>query len=243
ALLSLGRLREFADPDEAVKNYRRALELNSDRDDVRLALAQALLRDRPDLARPYFEELLASQPDNTEAMLGLAQVYVKSAEWESARELLNAVLEKKPDDSKALGELGALLVGTGRVADGEGLLREAIAADFTNADAHWQLQLCLAQQGRKADAAAQAELHKRVEEDNRRLLQLASKEMTSTPNDPNLHYEMGAIFLRNGKPALGVRWLERALRLDPAHQRAHQALYEYFKSTGDTEQAEQHRQA
>src|SRR5262249_6139587 len=110
ALLKLGWLLESSDPDAAVKNYRHALEVDPARDDVRLALGQALLRARPDLARPYFEDVFRHQPDNAEAMLGLAQVCQSSGEQERARELLKAALQKKPGDSKALGELGRLTV-------------------------------------------------------------------------------------------------------------------------------------
>src|SRR5262249_40417651 len=157
----------------------------TERDDVRLALAKALLRDRPDLARPYFEEALLRQPDNSEAMLGLAQVYQASGQQERAFELLNAALQKKPGDSKTLGELGRLTVDSGRVAEGEALLREAIAADPTNVDAHYHLYLSLRQQpGREAEAAAMHALHKRIADDNARLIQLASKDLNSTPNDP-----------------------------------------------------------
>jgi tetratricopeptide (TPR) repeat protein len=244
ALLNLGWLLESSDPDASVKHYRHALEVDPQRDDVRLALAHALLRDRPDLARPHFEEVLGRQPDNAEALLGLGQVYRGSGEPERAAELLNAALQKKPGDSKTLGELGRLMVDSGRVAEGEALLRQAIAADPINVDAHYQLYLSLRQQlGREAEAAAQHALHKRIADDNTRLIQLASKDLNSTPNDANLHYEMGTIFLRNGKPGLGVRWLHSALKLDPTHQRTHQALYEHFKAIGDTEKAEQHRQA
>jgi uncharacterized protein HemY len=81
----------------------------------------------------------------------------------------------------------------------------------------------------------------RVETDRARLAEIAAQKMTRTPNDPNLHYELGVIYLRNGKPESGLRWLYSALRLDPAHQSSHQALSDYFERTGESEKAEQHR--
>ena len=122
------------------------------------------------------------------------------------------------------------------------MLRRAIAADPGNADAHYQLYLCLAQQpGRGAEAATQRNDHKRVEADRTRLAQIAVEEMTRTPNDPNLHYELGIIYLRNGKPDVGVRWLYSALKVDPNHHPSHQALGDYFERIGDSEKAAQHR--
>jgi hypothetical protein len=46
------------------------------------------------------------------------------------------------------------------------------------------------------------------------------------PNDANLRAEGGVLFLRNGERDEGVRWLELALRLDPACEPARRALAE-----------------
>jgi Tfp pilus assembly protein PilF len=242
ALLNLGRLLEFAEPEEGLKKFRRALELDAERDDVRLALALYNLHHNPDEALPLFEDLLTRQPDNFEAMLGLAQAYRASPNPERARPLLEQVLEHKPNDSRALTLLGSLDLTSSRKAEAEALFRKAIAADRANADAYYQLYLTLIQQpGREAEAAAQLALHKRVSDDSARLVQLASKDMNQAPNDPNLLCEMGVLFLRNGKPEIGMRWLYAALKFDPSHQASHQALYDYFKQIGDSERAEMHR--
>jgi hypothetical protein len=65
--------------------------------------------------------------------------------------------------------------------------------------------------------------------------------MSRTPNDPKLHYELGTLYLRYGKPEIGVRWRYSVLKLDPNHQPGHQALYEYFQRTGDRDKAEGYR--
>jgi tetratricopeptide (TPR) repeat protein len=242
-LVMQGWIREGGgEPGEGSQDYRRALELDPERDDARLGLARILLRDNPKEARAHFEHLIARQPDNPNVLVGLAEAYWALGEPEKARPLYDAVLAKEPGNSRALAGLGALTLGAGNTTEGEALFRKAIAADPANADAHYKLYLCLVQQpGREAEAAAQRDTHKRVEADHRRLAQIASKEMTQAPNDPNLFYEMGAIYLRYGKPDVGIRWLYGALKLDPAHQPSHKALYDYFKRTGQTEKAEQHR--
>jgi tetratricopeptide (TPR) repeat protein len=230
------------EPGPATTDYRHALELDPDRDDVRLSLAHLLLRDNPQEACSEFEVLIAHQPNNAEVLLGLGQAYRAVGETEKARPLIKALLAKDPENSKALAEWGALALASGGAVEAESLFRKAIAADPGNADAHYQLYLCLVQQpGREAEAAAQLETHKRVQADFARLGQIAGKEMTGAPNDPNLHYEMGIIYLRYGKPDQGVRWLYSALKLDPTHQPSHQALYEHFKEIGEKEKAEQHR--
>jgi tetratricopeptide (TPR) repeat protein len=65
--------------------------------------------------------------------------------------------------------------------------------------------------------------------------------MAQNPNDAKLHYEIGSFYLRYGKPKVGVRWLQSALKLKPDHQPSHQALYDYYQRMGDWEKAEQHR--
>src|SRR5262249_22594188 len=151
--------------------------------------------DNPEKARAHFEYLAARQPDNPEVLLGLAQAYRALGEPERARPLLDALLAKDPGNSRGLVELGGLTLPSGNTAEAEALFRRAIAADPANVDAHYQLYLCLVQQpGREGEAAAQLEAHKRVQADLGRLAEIVSKEMTGTPNDPNLHYEMGTIY-------------------------------------------------
>jgi tetratricopeptide (TPR) repeat protein len=226
----------------AIQDYRRALELSPERDDARLALARVLVRTSPKEARDHFEYLLARQPDNRDVQLGLAEAYWALGQPERARPVFEALLEKDPKNSRALAGLGAVCLGAGDTAEAEGLLRKAIAADPGNVQAHYQLYRCLVRQpGRKAEAIAQRDRHERVAADYARLGEIASKEMTRNPRDPNLHYEMGAIYLKYGKPEVGLRWLYSALKLDPTHQRTHRALTDYYKRTGQPDREEQHR--
>ncbi|MFL5242271.1 MAG: tetratricopeptide repeat protein [Gemmataceae bacterium] len=243
ALVMRGWIQEGGgDPDEAGKDYRRALALNSERDDARQGLARVLIHDSPDKSCSLYSEVLARHPDNREALEGLAEAYRALGEPMKARPIFEALLSKDPCDSKALTGLGNLALAAGNAAEGESLLRRAIAADPGNADAHYQLYLCLIQEpGREAESAAERDTHKRIETDRARLAEIAAKKMTRTPNDPDLHSELGNIYLRNGKPEIGLRWLYSALKLDPAHQPSHQALFDYFKQTGELERAEQHR--
>jgi uncharacterized protein HemY len=242
ALLNLGRLLEYTEPEEGLKKYRQALQLDAERDDVRLALAFYMLHHNPGEALSFFEDILTRQPDNYEAMLGLAKAYLTSPDSDRARPLLEKVLKHKPNDSRALTELGRLELASDRKSDAEALFRQAIAADRSNTDAHWELYGALLQQpGREAEAEVQRAVHKRVSDDRARLIQLAGKDMNQAPNDPNLLSEMGILFLRNGNPEVGLRWLYAALKNDPSHQASHQALYEHFKQIGDSGKAEMHR--
>lgn len=243
ALVLRGWVHEgWLEPQESIKDYRRALELDPELDEARLRLAQLLALNQPHEAHALYEKLVARQPNNLDALLGMAQTERYLGESEKAVALLHAVLERDPNHSRALAELGAMTMPSGKTKEAETLFRKALVADPANVEAQYQLYLCLAQQrGREGEAAEQREKYERAEVERRRLEQIASKEMTRKPNDVNLHYEMGKMYLNYGKPDIGLRWLYRALKLDSTHQPTHQVLYEYFKKKGEREKAEQHR--
>lgn len=228
--------------EDAIKYYRRAVELDPERDDARLSLAQLITRDRPEEAHSHFAYLLARQPTNTEVTVGLAKADWMRGQTEKARQLLEDVLAREPSHSAALTTLGNIALVSGNLAEAETLLRKAIAADPANRDAHNRLYQCLSQQpDKEKEAAEQAAVKERVEADLTRLGTIISKEMAQKPNDAQLHYEIGSFYLRYGKPKVGVRWLQSALKLQPEHQPSHQALYDYYQRIGDREKAEQHR--
>ena len=81
----------------------------------------------------------------------------------------------------------------------------------------------------------------RIEADIERLIEITTKEMDAKPRDVGLHYEIGAIFLRNGQEQTGVVWLKRALKLDSKHRPTHKLLAEYYEKTGDKKRAAEHR--
>src|SRR5439155_3655688 len=76
ALVMRGWIREGGgEPEDASKDFRRALELNPARDDARLNLARILIRDNCEEARTLFEQMVARQPDNPDVLRGLAEAY------------------------------------------------------------------------------------------------------------------------------------------------------------------------
>jgi tetratricopeptide (TPR) repeat protein len=244
---------------DAMKDYRRALELRPDRDDVRLSLAVLLVKHDPEEARQELERLIQRKPDNPRVLLGLANVYQAIPEFEDkASSLIEAVLAKDPDNAQALMEKGLIAIASGKllvekvllaegrakIAEGEALLKKAIEKDQVDLDAHYKLYLFLCNQpGREAEAQAQRECHRRVEADVKRLGEIIGHDMSKMPYDPNLHYEIGTIYLRYGKYDLARRWLESARKLDPGHQPTLRALSSFLKrQAGAGPQAEDARE-
>jgi hypothetical protein len=59
---------------------------------------------------------------------------------------------------------------------------------------------------------------------NLKRLDLVRRAVMKQPDNASLRCEGGLIFLRNGEPQEGIRWLRMALRLDPNCQAAREAL-------------------
>jgi predicted Zn-dependent protease len=61
-----------------------------------------------------FEQMLASDPDNTMVMFGLAKEYEKAGEHAKVVEMLERYLAKADDEGNAYGTLAAAYEKTGR---------------------------------------------------------------------------------------------------------------------------------
>jgi len=153
---------------------------------------------------------------------------------DDADAMVDRILERDPDNAFALAEKGALLAATGHLSEGEAMLRRAVERDPFDVDAQWKLYSCLSRQkGREVEADAQLKIHDRVKAERDRLTQILNVEMSKSPEDPNLSYEVGMIYYRRGYTKAARRWWENALKFDPGHQPAYQALFELLKKEGD----------
>jgi Tfp pilus assembly protein PilF len=232
ALLWRGQVLErWNDPEGAVASYRRAVAVDPDNEKARRSLALALVRcDRAAEAVERLESLQGQGAD-TVILLGLARGRRSLGEGDEARRLLDEVLAAEPHNAEALGERGKLALQTGRAAEAEGWLRQALALDPYDRETNYAYYLCLRQQGREEEAARAREAVERIRADLQRVSELRQR-IAASPRDAGLRCEIGVIFLRNGQPREGVRWLESALQVDPGHGEARHALARYSQQTG-----------
>ena len=90
-------------------------------------------------------------------------------------------------------------------------------------------------------AGAELDALTRLQEDAGRIQKIATEQMQRRPNDPGLHHEVGVISLRVGAVREGLRWLYRALEIDPKHAPTHRALAEHYQRLGNAALAARHR--
>jgi tetratricopeptide (TPR) repeat protein len=226
----------------AADDYRRVLELDPSRDEVRWPLARCLLQmGSYEEAVDELKRVERLRPDDPDVQVSLARAYNMLDRPDEARAVLQRVLEDHPDHGLALRTLGQIALVRKRPAEAEPWLRKACRALPGDYEAHWFLFQALTQmqRGKEADEAKQKA--EEIRDRASRLGELRTRRMSEQPLDPALHVEMGVLELRSGHDEVGESWLRSALNLDPRYAPAHSALAEMYQRKGDRARAEEHR--
>lgn len=238
-------LEGLDDFKRAIPAYEKALELAPERWGARLRLARLLLSlNNPDSARPHLQQLLRSHGDDSEVQLLQAHVLRLEGKADEAAALLDRLLQKHPHHVDALHLYSQLVCERDppQFDEAERLLRRALAVRATDFNALYSLHKCLENQGKTTEAAEIRDRLDQMERDIRRLEDLRYRGGVRTPEDPQVHCELGEILLRLGNDTAAMVWLNRALRVRPMDPRAHEILMRYYESKGQTAEAEMHRQ-
>jgi tetratricopeptide (TPR) repeat protein len=229
---------------DALAAFRRALQADAEHDDARLHLARVLLLNGQYAeATPHLEYLRGRLPGSPEVPVLLARCRAALPERRAeAVALLDEVLARAPHYAPALAERGRLALEAGQLEQAEPWLREATRRSPDNVPTHVQYQRCLLGLGKSEEAAAVEARLKQLEKDILRLQEITQTEMQRQPHSARLQCEAGVISLRAGFAAEGLRWLHRALKEDPNYAPAHEALADFYQSTGERALATRHRE-
>jgi tetratricopeptide (TPR) repeat protein len=226
---------------EALNDYRRALAIDPANDPARLQLAIFLaFSGRADLAAEHFERLWPRHAQDPQVVLGLARCRDSQGRTKEACELLDALLQERPQEIAALRERGKIALHLGQEALAEEWLRKCLVQDPYDQEATYLITLCLEQRGKKDAAHVYRMRLERIEADLRRLEAL-NRAVGQAPESACLRHEAGVICLRNGQEREGLRWLTGALQVEPFHGPTHQALADLFESTGQPDLGVHHR--
>lgn len=220
-------------PELAVEDLRRTLELDPQHVAARLLLAQTLKeRNRTEKAAVEYQIVLQQEPSNFTARLGLAWYFVDRKDWTGARPLLEELCLEKPDHAEVLHLKGRLAEADGRFDEAVHLLKASLAANPADNSSCYHLVLCCRRKGDDSAADDYQELLERIEKDQKRLLDITSKQREQLVSDPALCCELGEVCLRLGVRQRGLHWLHTALRLDPRYRPAHEQLLHYYERLG-----------
>jgi len=107
---------------------------------------------RPDLAEPVYLDLIKREPENAEIHHLLGVVNYQKDNPDQAMDWVEKAIALDDAEAKYANTLGSILLGAGRLAEAETVLRTAIKLDPAFAEAHFNVGNALRALGRKGDA-------------------------------------------------------------------------------------------
>jgi tetratricopeptide (TPR) repeat protein len=229
---------------DAQADYRRAVEIDPERTDARLSLADIFKVEKKfEDAAAQYRAVLGYDPQEAEARLGLAGCSLEMGRTAEARQELEALPQDKREGTEACWVRGMVEMQEGRPEKAEPLLRKAFDGEPQQQQAGYQLLLCLKRLHRDAEIPKQRARLAQCEKDQKRLIKITTEELNASPHNPALHCELGEIYLRLKMTRRGLHWLLSAVRIDEHYRRAHRRLRDYYESLGPEgeEKAAYHR--
>jgi tetratricopeptide (TPR) repeat protein len=142
------------DIDDAIKEYRAALQLRPNEAKLHEALGEFYLDNHSDDAQRELEKAVALDPSRTKALYLLGRLYVLNQENEKAVPYLQRALQLQPNLNEASGLLGTAYVRMGQFADAIPRLEKAAPLDHYG-NVHYQLYLAYRKLG-QAELAQKA---------------------------------------------------------------------------------------
>jgi tetratricopeptide (TPR) repeat protein len=200
AWLSLAHVLESGKPDEAIAAYQQAAVLQPK--DPEPHLAAGLLLEKQgkssDAANEFKQAQALDPASSSEAMTGLANIYMRAHRLPEAEAELRQLVAAHPDQADAHIQLGRVLAAEGKNDDAIAELQAGAKLD--SADATLQHDLAdlyfIAKKNDLAEAAYRALL-------------------TASPNDAALHQDLGKSLIEQKKFADAQKELLLAVSLKP----------------------------
>jgi tetratricopeptide (TPR) repeat protein len=191
-----------------------------------MALGQTLyLLGKDDEAEKSLLSVLALAPDHEEALYALGRVYTMQSRFAEAVEKLEAVTRLNPKNYKAWDNLGVSFDALDREPEALRCFFKAldlVVKDHPEYDwAHANL----------------ADFFLRRDE-NEKAFQLAAEAAQRNPNSARNCFLTGKALARLNKRDLSLRWLERAVQLDPGYAEALYLLAQTYRGLGRNQDAE-----
>jgi Flp pilus assembly protein TadD len=149
-------------------------------------------------------QVLATQPDNAEALHLLGLITFQSGQVAQAFDLIRRAIAINPSAIYYQSNLGHLLTSAGRADEAIALLRQLLAANPDYPDAHKHLGAALFVQGQLDQAIA-----------------TFRKVLLLRPNSPDSYNDLGVALLRKGQAEQAELVFRRAIELTPNSPEAH----------------------
>ncbi len=181
AYLSLGHVLEKTNPEEALKAYQKASELQPSDAEPHLEVAILLEQQKnTGAATQEFQKALDLDANNRDALAGLVNTYSRSGQLPQAETLLRRMATSEPQNATLHIQLGRVLAAQKRNDEAIAELTKGLDLALGDPAANRELiQLLL-------DAKKYPEAISRLK-----------PAVQANPADPDLHYLLGTTYLRN----------------------------------------------
>jgi predicted Zn-dependent protease len=233
-------LEMLKSPQEALKDYRRVVEVDPTNELARLSLANLLVKEsHPREALEHFELLLKNDSGNPAKVLGMVRCQMALGRGEEIRKELQEVVNRYPRNVQALYLLGKLDFDGKKPREAEPWLRKAVLRAPYEPLAVYHLAQCLKQLKKDKEAKEYLDRFNKIDRALKKLSEL-TKKMVFDPQNADLRFQAGKIFLDNQQDVEGLRWLSSALKEVPNHRPTHTLLANYYRQHKQPDLAARH---
>jgi tetratricopeptide (TPR) repeat protein len=210
--------------DEAMAQYRKALELDSDYPEAHNGIGLLLdAEGKTEEAKDHYRQAIASRPSFAEAHNNLGAIFDLEGKSGEAIAEYEKALALRPDFADARKNLGVVLAREGRRDEAEAQYRQALATKPDYADAHNNLGVILARTGKTEEAISHY-----------------MKALASRPDYAEAHANLGHELLRSGKLEEAYSHLARALDVDVKLVEAQADMGTLLAAQGKFEESRMH---
>jgi tetratricopeptide (TPR) repeat protein len=237
---------EWSNLPLAIQSLQRAVELDPEYFEARLALANAWL-DSKDVREALAEfQKCRELGIDAEVDVGLARSHLALGAFEEAQRELDAGVARYPQNFKLQLEMARFLMHD---EPGSALTHAETATSIAprSSEARYVLGQILLRLGRRGEGQTHLEFAQLVNAERARMQKLMDSALTD-PDNVELRFQIGVIQLKYGTEMEGIQWLQSVLNYDQGHKAANAALATYYESRASesatfAELASRHRNA
>lgn len=205
---------------EAIADYQVVIRELPNHVDARVKLGNALIKLRKlTEAREQFDVCLGISPNDPAALLGMIECERLLGNPTAAEQHLASLLAMslRPSQlAEALSAKGYLLLTSGKTDEALHQLKMAVALAPEESSIHHALARALTAAGHAEEAKFHLDEVKRISAQYERLTEF-TEQLIDDPENAELRFSIGAIFLDQGLVDEGLHWLKTALRCDSGH--------------------------
>ncbi len=212
--------RKLGRNDDAIRFYRRTIELQPENDAAYLDLAATLINNREsDKAIEVLKKLIALKPDNKEAYRILGIAYTNQKQLDSASYAYSEHLKLEPSNIGVLLELGAILYETEKKDSALRVFEKVMELDPKNTQAKYSLGIVYDDLNKIDDARKMLEDVVRDEVDNYRAWSRLAVVIQKKGNIKlaNAYYQFaeGLSAEEDGAKDEALKYYEKAVEYEP----------------------------